>query len=282
MASVFITGAGSGFAKGAAIALAKGGHHVIAGVEIPAQISGLLEDAEEQNVKLAVEKIDITDHDDRERALAFDVEVLINNAGISEGGSVLDIPLENIRKQFEVNVFGTIALTQGFARKMVRDKDGLIIFLSSVAGLITDPFTGAYSASKHALEAFAEALYKEVKEFGVQVATLNPGPYLTGFNDRMFETWKEWALPKDQHIFDYEKIAFPHEQYDPKEIVQAIVDLAEGKNRNYRTLLPAASEGHAKEEQGEKWDRKQNIAPGERHPLVEKAFELKPGTVVSE
>ena len=81
-----------------------------------------------------------------------------------------------MREQFEVNVFGTILLTQEFARKMVDKHSGKIIFISSVAGLSAGPLI-AYSASKHAIEAFAKALDGELQEFGVQVATVNPGPF---------------------------------------------------------------------------------------------------------
>ncbi|MGA8756892.1 MAG: SDR family NAD(P)-dependent oxidoreductase [Stellaceae bacterium] len=64
--------------------------------------------------------------------------------------------------------------------------------LSSPEGLNVNPFTGIYAASKHAIEAIAQTMSLELQEFGVEVATVNPGPFLTGFNDRGFETWKSW------------------------------------------------------------------------------------------
>lgn len=92
--------------------------------------------------------------------------------------------------------------------------------MSSVAGLTVDPFTGAYSASKHAIEAFAIALDKELKYFGIQIATINPGPFLTGFNDRMFETWKSWRDTPEDRVFDYSQLAFPHEHSTQKRLSQ--------------------------------------------------------------
>ncbi len=86
---------------------------------------------------------------DRRRAQEWDVDVLLNNAGISEGGSMVDIPEVNLRRQLEVNVIGPVMLTQGIAQKMVAKQKGKIVFMSSVAGLNVDPFSGAYSASKH-------------------------------------------------------------------------------------------------------------------------------------
>lgn len=101
---------------------------------------------------------------------------------------------------------------------MIEGQKGRIVFISSVSGLMTDPFSGPYCGSKHALEAFAESLSKELQEFNVEVATINPGPYLTGFNDREYETWKNWQEDPSEYVFDYEKVAFPYEQFDPKEV----------------------------------------------------------------
>jgi len=72
-----------------------------------------------------------------------------------------------------------------------------------------NPFTGIYSASKHAVEALVETMSLELQEFGIEVATVNPGPFLTGFNDRGFETWKSWEDDPAQRLFDYSKLAFP-------------------------------------------------------------------------
>ena len=190
--TVLITGAGSGFGRAVALRLAARNWKVIAGVEIPPQIFQLEQEAARHGVTLQVEKLDVTDPADRERFSTLDVDVLLNNAGIGEGGSMVDIPEENLRRQFEVNVIGPVQLTQMIARRMAARRAGRIVFMSSCAGLTSDPFTGAYSASKHAIEAIAEALGKELQEFGVAVATVNPGPFLTGFNDRIFDSWKSW------------------------------------------------------------------------------------------
>lgn len=124
-----------------------------------------------------------------------------------EGGATADIPEERLRRQFEVNVFGPVLLTQGIARRMAARHSGRIVFMSSVAGLTVDPFTGAYAGSKHAVEAFADALDQELAEFGVTVATINPGPFFTGFNDTMFETWREWRDNPADRLYDYSALA---------------------------------------------------------------------------
>lgn len=275
---ILITGAGSGFGKSVAFKLAKLGYEVIATVEAVAQIQTLKDEAHQQGLNIQFEKLDITNDIDREFISNFEIDILLNNAGISEGGAVVDIPEYRLREQFEVNVFGTILLTQKFAKQFVERKSGKIIFISSVAGLTTDPFTGAYSASKHAIEAFAEALNKELHEHNVKIATVNPGPILTGFNDRMFETWKHW-YPEDQAntVFDYSQLAFPHKQYDPEQVSDIIVKVVTEEQKTYRNLAPKEIEADAKKQMAEKWDRLIHT-DAKRDALVEDAYTLEPET----
>lgn len=120
--TVLITGAGSGFGKNAAFRMAKNGYKVIAAVETASQIFELKEESKKENLDIQFEKLDIADFNDRERAAAWDIDILLNNAGISEGGAVIDLPEEIIRRQFEVNVFGTVLLTQIVAKNMVTKK----------------------------------------------------------------------------------------------------------------------------------------------------------------
>lgn len=159
--------------------LAEPGHAVVACVEIIAQVDTLRAEGRDRGVELRVEKPVVADEGDRAKALDWGVDVPLNNAGISDGGATVDLPAEVIRRQFEVNVFGQVLLTQGIAKQMAAKKSGRIVFMSSVAGLTVDPFTGAYAASKHAVEAFADALDQELAEYGVTVATINPPPAST-------------------------------------------------------------------------------------------------------
>ncbi|MGC5345206.1 SDR family oxidoreductase [Streptomyces sp. DT24] len=277
--TILITGAGTGFGKEVALRLASAGHDVIAGVEIIAQVSEIRAAAQQRGAELRVEKLDVTDPDDRENAWTWDVEVLLNNAGISEGGSTVDIPADRLRRQFEVNVFGPILLTQGFARRMAARRSGRIVFMSSVAGLTVDPFTGAYAGSKHAVEAFADALDQELAEFGITVATINPGPFLTGFNDTMFETWKTWRDDPGQRLFDYSRLAFPHEQYDPEPVYDTTVKVLLGEDTRYRHLLPTELEPGTREQLDAQWERRLN--DGTRPAPVHTAYDMTPGTPVT-
>jgi NAD(P)-dependent dehydrogenase (short-subunit alcohol dehydrogenase family) len=98
-----------------------------------------------------------------------------------------------VRHNFEVNVFGPLALTQMVVRKWVLSKTrGKVVFTSSMGGLFSPPGFAAYAATKHALEAVAEAMQLELKPFGIQVQTINPGAFLTGFNEAMAEDAFRW------------------------------------------------------------------------------------------
>src|SRR5262249_10405731 len=104
MKTVLITGAGTGFGHEGAMRLALRGFDVIAAVEIYGQVQTLKREAAARGATLRVEKLDVTNEGDRKKALAWNVEILVNNAGVLEGGSVLDVPGSNMRHEFEVNV----------------------------------------------------------------------------------------------------------------------------------------------------------------------------------
>src|SRR5699024_12882438 len=125
----------------------------------------------------------------------------------------------------------------------------------SVSGFMADPFSGPYGGSKHAMEAFAESLSKELQEFNIEVATINPGPYLTGFNDREFETWKDWQEKSDETIFDYEKASFPYEQLDPEEVIEPAVKVILGETKNYRNVITEKMIQMVKERRRKLWDK---------------------------
>src|SRR5271157_4510038 len=282
MKKVLITGAGTGFGHEVAMRLAEKGFDVIAAVEIYAQVQTLKRQAAARGVTLQVEKLDVTDEGDRKKALAWDIEILVNNAGVLEGGSVLDIPSLNMRREFEVNVIGPLLLTQGIAKQMVKRGEGRIVWVSSREGLNTNPFTGIYSASKHAVEAIAETMSLELQEFGIEVATVNPGPFLTGFNDRGFETWKSWEDDASQRLFDYSKLAFPRAQFDPEPVYATMTAVAAGEIDTYRNLEPKSMIPETKSNIETVWDKKIREGLGTRPSAVQDSFNMKPETPVAE
>ncbi|MTA65700.1 MAG: SDR family NAD(P)-dependent oxidoreductase, partial [Actinobacteria bacterium] len=167
---VLITGAGSGFGKGTAVALAIRGHKVIATTETEDQAIAL----RAEHPQIQVEKLDITSSDDVAKAATIDLDVLINNAGAGQTGPMADVPIDRVRHLFEVNVFGTLAVTQAVLPKMAAKKSGRIIIVSSIGGVIAGPSFGPYAMTKHALEAMGKSMRAELAVSGIDVTLINP------------------------------------------------------------------------------------------------------------
>ena len=237
--TVMITGAGSGFGKGASLALAERGHAVIATTETEAQADALRAEAPQ----LTVVKVDITT-DDVARVAEWDLDVLINNAGAGQTGPMADVPIDRVRRLFDVNVFGTLAVTQAVLPRMVAKGSGRIIIMSSISGVLSAPAFGPYSMTKHALEAMGKAMRGELAGQGIDVCLLNPGPYLTGFNDRMADSMWEWfgddavnagSTPLFEMMRDFVK----NDQRDPIEVVDRMVELTEAETTEEHNFVPA-------------------------------------------
>jgi NAD(P)-dependent dehydrogenase (short-subunit alcohol dehydrogenase family) len=236
--SVLITGAGSGFGKGAALALAARGHKVIATTETAEQASALAAEAPQ----LQVEKLDITTND-VDKASAFHVDVLVNNAGAGQTGPMADVPLDRLRRLFEINVFGTLSITQKIVPQMVARKSGRVIIMSSIAGVVSAPAFGPYSMTKFALEAMGKSMRAELAGAGVDVTLLNPGPYNTGFNDRMADSMWEWFDASSvsagaTELFEMMRGIATTDQMDPTEVVQRIVELVEASETTENNFVP--------------------------------------------
>jgi NAD(P)-dependent dehydrogenase (short-subunit alcohol dehydrogenase family) len=262
---ILITGAGSGFGEGAALGLAKNGHHVTATAPVWPQVTALRKKAAELGLTgtLDVEKLDLLDARDIAFAHTLDIDVLFSNAGIGQGGPVSEIPLDLVRANFETNVFAPLALAQGFIRRFVDEKrPGKVVFTSSMGGLFTPAGFGAYCATKHALEAIAESLSDELRPFNIAVQTINPGPYLTGFNETMAETAFQWL--DDSKNFNkradvkakFDSMLGTSEgRLDPNEMIAAMVRIVPSHTGKFRNVVPCAIEEFLKKHHTEAWDR---------------------------
>jgi len=259
---ILITGAGSGFGEGTAIGLAKKGHDVIAGVHIWPQATRLRKEAKSLGLhNLRVEKLDILDPYDIENAMKWDIDILVNNAAIGCGGPVSEIPLDVFRQLFDTNVFASLNLSQKFIRKFIDEKRaGKIVFISSIAGLFTAPGLAPYCATKHALESIAEALQIELKSHNVQVQTINPAAYQTGFNDTMVEAAYHWM--DDTKNFtkkaDLQKLREQslNNQLDPQDMIEAMIKIIPANTGMFRNVHPKSAEDRLKKIQADAWENK--------------------------
>lgn len=196
---ILITGVSTGIGRAAAGKFVQEGFHVFGSVR---------KEAEGAELKQALGSLftplvfDVQDSDGVVAARKKVEEMvgdqglacLINNAGVSVYGPMIHVPLEELRYQFDVNVVGVVRVTQAFANLLGASKKsgfqpGRIINISSVSGLVTRPFMGPYSASKHALEAISDAMRRELDMYGIKVIIIEPGPIKT-------EIWRKAAAEK--------------------------------------------------------------------------------------
>ncbi len=250
--TILITGAGSGFGRGVALGLAAHKHKVIAACHIWPQVWELRQAAQDAGLELEVIKLDVLNEIDRKHALERDIDVLFNNAGIMESGPLVEIPMQVFRSVFETNVFAALELAQGFARKMVERGAGRIVWTSSVAGLVKVPFDGAYAASKHAVEGICSAMREELRPYGIDVLTVNPGAYRTGFNDTGMESMDQW-WGQGERVVDHWPVRALDKQHDPAEMIAAMIDVIEAEHPQYRTVCPDSAAEMARREQESEW-----------------------------
>jgi NADP-dependent 3-hydroxy acid dehydrogenase YdfG len=239
----FITGSSTGFGRELAEqALAKG-YKVAATARKMETIEDLVEKYPETARAI---RLDVTNAEDIKTSVAKAVEefgkidVLVNNAGYGLGGGIEEPSEEQIRRQFETNVFGVIAVMREVLPIMREQKSGHILNLSSIGGFRSGPSVGYYTATKFALEALSESLAKELEHLGIKVTIVEPGGFRTDFAGRSFD------LPENR-ITDYitsERIDKMSEYDgnqpgDPVKAVAAMIQVVETENPPLRLPLGA-------------------------------------------
>lgn len=221
MPLALITGASTGIGRATAVRLAGSGWTVLAGVRDSA--AGEAVAAEAPSGRVIALELDVTDPaqvaaatrtvaESRSSSVPGGLDALINNAGIGVSGPIEVVSGEDLRRQFDVNVFAQVAVTQAMLPAL-RIARGRIIIMSSVGGLVAMPYTAPYAASKHALEAIGDALRVELAGSRVQVALVEPGSVATPI----------WAKNKQ----DAERMSIPPELADvyggvPRALADAI------------------------------------------------------------
>ncbi|MBI4557798.1 MAG: SDR family oxidoreductase [Candidatus Hydrogenedentes bacterium] len=181
--AVVITGASTGIGKACASHLDRLGFRVFAGVRKTQDGEALKAAASERLLPIS---LDVTDAASV-RAAAEQVSGqvgenglagLVNNAGINIAGPLELLPVDELRRQFEINVFGLVTVTQAFL-PLLRKGRGRVVNMGSLSGKIATPFTGPYCATKHAVEALTDALRLELRPWGISVSVVEPGAVLT-------------------------------------------------------------------------------------------------------
>ena len=134
-------------------------------------------------------KLDITNKNDLEKIKLLNIDILVSNAAVGEGGSLLEIDINRLRNNFEVNVFSNFELIQIVLKEMIKKGSGRVVVISSLASTIPLPFLGAYAGSKASLSHMTKILRKEIKllKKDIDIILVEPGMYHTGFNQVMLD-----------------------------------------------------------------------------------------------
>jgi NAD(P)-dependent dehydrogenase (short-subunit alcohol dehydrogenase family) len=205
--TVLVTGATSGLGRAAALHLAQRGYRVFAGGRSGERRAALQATARERRLELTTLEMDVRDDGSVDRAMAQieaaggRVDVLINNAGVAYVVPVEEIRIEDLREQFETNVFGAVRVTQRVLPTMRARGRGRIINMSSLAGRLAFPLFGAYSGSKFALEGMTDALRLEVYPFGIDVVLIEPGYIPTAMEQTAVELGSRYRQNLEQGAY---------------------------------------------------------------------------------
>jgi NAD(P)-dependent dehydrogenase (short-subunit alcohol dehydrogenase family) len=206
--TLLITGVSSGFGRAFATAALDAGHTVIGTVRhsgavsafnalAPARAHGIVLDVtDEAAIQPAILKLS---------ASLGPIDVLVNNAGYGHEGTLEESPIGEMRRQFDVNVFGAVSMIKAVLPTMRQRRSGHIINITSMGGFITMPGIAYYCGSKFALEGISEALAKEVKSFGIQVTAVAPGSFRTDWAGRSM-------VRSERSIADYDTVFGPIRQ----------------------------------------------------------------------
>lgn len=186
-----VTGTTSGIGYETCLSLARDGFYTFATVRDVKKAEKIIQIAKKENLKIEIIELNVDDEKSISTAIQKilskkqQIDVLVNNAGWGLFGSVEDVPVKDFRAQFETNFFGIISIIQKIAPVMRKQKSGVIVNISSVAGKIGFPGSPAYISSKFALEGLSESLRYELGQFGVKVIIIEPGVIKSNFFSSM-------------------------------------------------------------------------------------------------
>jgi NAD(P)-dependent dehydrogenase (short-subunit alcohol dehydrogenase family) len=238
----FITGANSGFGFAIARAALAAGHSVIGTVRSEEARKSLLDRLPGARTVLC----DVTNFDaipaivEQAETDHGSIDVLINNAGYGHEGVIEESTLEEMRRQFDVNVFGAVAIAQAFLPRFRKRRRGFIVNVTSMGGLITMPGIAYYCGSKFALQGISEVMRTEMAPFGVHVTALCPGSFRTDWAGRSM-------VRTDRAIADYDALFDPIRESrkqkdgdqlgDPDKLAQAVLTLVSSEEPPPQLLL---------------------------------------------
>ena len=239
----FITGCSKGLGRDIAQAALSRGDKVVVTARGKKSLVALTKEFPETALALA---LDVTKQKQIDAAVAKAVEhfgridILVNNAGHGLLGAVEEVSDHEVRRLFDVNVFGLLAVTRAVLPIMRAQKSGHIINMSSISGLVANPGAGLYGASKHAVEAISEACLKELGAFNIKISVVEPGPTRTDFAGGSILLAEQLDAYKDTpaHKLREHVVAFNGKQPgDPLKVAQAVINIAGADKPPFHLVL---------------------------------------------
>lgn len=238
-----ITGSSTGFGRALAEAVLEKGYRLVATARKPEQLNDLVNRYPNQVKAIS---LDVTNSQSVREAVEaalneFDrIDILVNNAGYGTVGAIEEVSDDDIKRQFDTNLFGVLQVTRAVLPTMREHRSGHILNISSVGGVVSFAGSGIYCATKFALEAVSEALAQEVKPLGIKVTIIEPGAFRTDFSGRSIVT-------PDHAIADYAETSGKMIQWnqeidgkqpgDPVKAAAAMIQVVESENSPLRLAL---------------------------------------------
>ena len=252
MASYLVTGASSGIGEATALRLDADGHEVFAAVEPDSDTAGLAAASERLSV-LALDvtrpaSIDAAVDEVARRLAGRGLDGLVNNAGVGFPGPLELLPLEDLRRQLEVNVVGQVAMTQALL-PLVRQAAGRIVFVGSVGGILASQFAGAYHASKFAIEAIGDVWRQELEPEGIEVVLIEPSVISTpiwskaiAYLDEMLQSSSPPIVRYRERLTAFRESLHSADEHGkaPEDVAEVIAQALTAKKPNARYVVGAA------------------------------------------
>lgn len=188
---IIVTGSSSGIGLESALLLARNGYITYATMRSPEKDTSIKTAVQKEGLPITVVQLDVTDDNSVKNAVdhiiseAGRIDVLVNNAGYSLGGALEDLSMEEVKSQYETNLFGLIRVTQAVLPTMRKQRLGRILNISSGAGIFGFPGLSAYVSTKFAVEGLSESIAYELEPFGIKVILIEPGFIKTNFAHAM-------------------------------------------------------------------------------------------------
>lgn len=248
-----VTGSSSGIGYETSLILARNGFQTFATMRNLSKRSGIESAAEKEGLPIHIIELDVDDDKSVNNAIqqvlskAGKIDVLVNNAGYALYGALEDISIDELKAQYETNLFGIVRVTQAVLPTMRNQRSGLIVNVSTVGGRMGIPCISAYTSSKFAVEGLTESIAYELEPFGIRVILIEPGAIKTNFRAGMVTGKKAQEADSPYSPVMNKMSKFMEQVFEsasaPERVAKVILDAISPKETTLRYLAGKDAEG---------------------------------------